>query len=170
LRGDHELEILARLDSALSACYGVWELLKVNGRDQAAWAGADAERQNIVGLVFARGEATHQGTPAAVPDARASIFGAALLPGLVGRAWVWAELGTHDSRYAASKHLYDRHLLERPVLSPLERALRWFEAEESLSPRFFNLGRTYAMGPFHNPDPFALSPRRPAVGGSEHVD
>ena len=148
LRGKNELEILAKLNSAMSALYGMWLLLKIKGGQQVAWAGDDSDRRTIVGLVFARGEAEHQGSHVAMSIAIGEDpFG--LVPFVGG--WVWRDCATDRDAFRGSKVLYDERVRMRAISIPLRRALTWFEADKVLNPPpivrnpLGNIG-----GPFHD--------------------
>ncbi|WP_448255452.1 hypothetical protein [Microbacterium aurum] len=125
VESDDELTILARLNVAGSALYALWLLLGVNGLEQVQWAGDDAERRNVVGLVYARGEADHRGEHVAM----AAGYGEAPYGlGPYGGGWMWRECPTARPQYAESQTLYDEQVLWRSVAEPFTRALAWFEA------------------------------------------
>ncbi|MEV8025901.1 hypothetical protein [Microbacterium sp. NPDC080220] len=125
VESDDEVMILARLNVAGSALYALWLRLGIDGREQVQWAGDDAERRNVVGLVYARGEADHRGEHVAM----AAGYGEAPYGlGPYGGGWLWRECPTDRPHYAESQTLYDEQVLWCPVAEPFIRALAWFEA------------------------------------------
>lgn len=128
VESDDEVMILARLNVAGSALYALWLLLGVNGRDQVRWAGDDPARRNVVGLVYARGEADHRGEHVAM----AAGYGEAPYGlGPYGGGWLWRECPTDRPLYRASQLLYDEQVCWCSVDGPFTRALAWFEAHQS---------------------------------------
>lgn len=156
LRGNNELEILARLNLAMSALYGMWLLLKIKGHEQMAWAGEDADRRTIVGLVFVRGEAEHQGNHVAMSIG----FGEGPFGyGPFGGGWVWRDCPTDRDAFRESKALYDELVLMRGISVPLRRALTWFEANKvSNPPPIVRNPLGNIAGPFHDGNHFGLGP------------
>lgn len=131
LRGTNEKKILAKINVAAAALYDVWSLLGVKSHQQVEWAGDDPERRNLVGLVFARGELTHQGQHAAMA---AGLGEGRFGYGPFGGGWVWRDFESRPA-FAASKTLYDEQVNGRSVLKPLRRALLFLEADERLNPQ-----------------------------------
>ena len=122
-----ELRILAGVNAAGQALYALWSLQGIKGRAQVRWAGDDPERQNIVGLVYARGEADHQGKHAAM----AVGFGEAPFgKGPFGGGWLWRELPTERPDYLGSQALYEQQVQWQTVSVPFVRAQCWFDAHQ----------------------------------------
>lgn len=121
----YERRVLASLNEAGSALYSVWLFEEVRGRDQVAWAAEDPERRNVVGLVYARGEAEHQKKHVGM----AAGFGEAPFGfGPFGGGWLWRECPTTRPAYASSQALYDEQVRWKSLAEPLERAYAWFVA------------------------------------------
>jgi len=118
-----EVTILAKTNLAGSALYSLWSLLGVSGLRQVEWAADDAERQNIVGLVYARGEAEHRGRHVAM----AVGYGEAPYGrGPYGGGWLWRECATERPQYEQSQSLYESQVLWEPLVNPMVRAEQWF--------------------------------------------
>ncbi|MBD8219259.1 hypothetical protein IFU40_11495 [Microbacterium sp. CFBP 13617] len=123
--GDDEASILSRVNSAGSALYALWLFQGVSGGRQVAWAGEDAERRNVVGLVYARGEAEHQQRHLAM----AAGFGEAPFGlGPFGGGWLWSECPASRPSYGESQALYDEQVLWKSLPDPFERAAAWLGA------------------------------------------
>jgi hypothetical protein len=122
IEADDERVILTRTAEALGHVYALWSAYEVSGPKQVAWAGDDTEKRNVVGLVFARGEADHQGVhPAVSVGYGEAPYGL----GPYGGGWLWRECPARPA-YEESRHLYEEQALWEWIYDPLERALAWF--------------------------------------------
>lgn len=120
---DQELPILIATNDALFAFYALWNLLEVTSKNQVAWAGSDEQKQNLVALVYVRGETEHRGAhPAMAVGFGEAPFGC----GVYGGGWMWRECPTSRSFFAESQRLYDSRVLWQGIAAPLEQAEHWF--------------------------------------------
>lgn len=128
LRHSSDAEAVAvAVNWALDAVYDLFEAYKLC----SGFAGrmvdenkvlSDRPGSTVGGLLFIRGEKTHQGRRA---DGRSGFLE---LPYDFARItdWVWAEAPATDPRYELRVDWYEAHVRHRPLWVPLDEASYWF--------------------------------------------
>lgn len=122
----HPTETPDAVVSALHALYDVWELWKGNGKDRAM---EDVVRgcvggETALGLVWARGQATHVFVPfGEVADRFGKSFGPLFV------SWRWQYYANSNDGRVERQQWYDEHVADFDVLRPMVVAQNWLESK-----------------------------------------